>query len=911
MLLVHFRRLGGLNAVLDTTHRFTESITRVSAIKPADRSDADKQEMVHVFGGLKMALHLLYSLISYKPSVDAAQIALFVARDKPENHPDYYEPHDFLVRMRLSIAPVIKDIWTSSWLTSAPPAVNKYVIQSVQEIISGENELPKTDFLSDASSALAANIGLLRPSGTNPGPPDEDRIRQLTDMGFLRASAIGALQRSHNNVNLATEYLLTHPFDPVPEEPVPQPEVTAEAAPVEGGQEQAETLNDGVADGEQHSAMDEDAEPSEPNSEASRPLEDYYPDKTPEERRQELVELRKTFTTDVGPLMLRLVDAHPSLIFDIRQVFASGASSPFSDGIQCIIADIEKFSPMAFDVQEEPLAVRCRLLALVLAESPREVLEISSGKDRSLMDLLHALLLSQPIAKEADQPLPKWLASLLLAIEILLACSEEPRSATLVKAEEPVEIPELLAGPPYTEARATLFDLSVRLLNISQLPRDELLATLMVLVLLTKERSYADKLISQGGIPLLLQRLQSPSTDTSATGMQSCIVIIFRHLVEDNVILENVINQEIKRFATNSRGRPIDVLSYIRSSQYMVARSPRTFMDVTQKDFMLVRPDAPNSHIVVRPGILESSQPQIGKASEEAEKTESMQVDEQSTVNADPSVSFEAVVHHLLGELMRVGKSASDALRSEATVAKGENQTSAVPVDSNTEDTALTDVSKNNTGGESASHQKDDYSYACFLMQCLSELLFSYDQCKVAFLSYPKTHAQTPAKGALSRTKSSALHFLLTELVSFGAFNVEPKFDARKRIILCNWAMSVVVALCVDGGSLSDSSVDLLSIRKLVLESISRSLKESPPNETTDARYGRILALADLCHRLLTVRFNSGSNKSVDETPMQLAKIMLEKNFVATLTHVLSDVDLNYPNMRSLVTAILRPLDFL
>ena len=59
------------------------------------------------------------------------------------------------------------------------------------------------------------------------------------------------------------------------------------------------------------------------------------------------------------------------------------------------------------------------------------------------MDLLHALLLSQPIAKEADQPLPKWLASLLLAIEILLACSEEPRSATLVKAEEPVEIPKV------------------------------------------------------------------------------------------------------------------------------------------------------------------------------------------------------------------------------------------------------------------------------------------------------------------------------------------------------------------------------------------------------------------------------------------------------------------------------------
>lgn len=936
-------RLGGLNAVLEITQRFTDAISRISAIKPSDRSDSEKQEMVHVFGGLKMALHLLYSLISHKPSVDAAQIALFISRDKPETHPEYYEPHDFLVKMRLAVAPLVKEIWQSSWLTSAPPAVNKYVIQSVQEIIAGENEMPKSDLMTEASSTHAANVGLLRPSNPTANP-DENSIRQLTDMGFPRASAIRALQRSHNNVSFATEYLLTHPFEPVPEDPAPQADVDAEPAVEPAAEPVAEPVQEPAAEpvaesldeaqdaaeveeqtaeasttnGDETIAMDADV-PVQPIVETSEQQEAFVPEKTAEERRQELNTLRQTFTTDLGPIMLRLVDAHPSLVFDVRQAFTGPPDSHQADAVRCIIADIEKFSPMAFDVQEEPLSVRCRLLALVLTESPRTVLDVSSGKDRGLMDLLHALLLSQPIGKEVDQPLPKWLAALLLAMEILLACAEEPRSVPLVKADEPVEIPELLTGPAYTEARATLFDLSHRLLRIPSLPRDELLASLRVLVVLTRERAFADKLISQDGVPLLLQRLQAPSADVVSSGIQAQVAIIFRHLVEDRAILESVIGQEIKRIMTGSRSRTLDVFSFVRSSQSLAARDPRIFIDVTQKSFTLVRPDVPNSQIVLRPGVFESVQPQATSSTEGVEKTESMQVDDIVAVASDQSTMFDVVIHHLLGELLRVGKSASDALRAEAAggvKVDSPSMDSAVPAPSSLEGAIESDTPIGNAANESIPSAKpdDDYNYACFLMQCLSELLFSYDQCKLAFLSYPKTRSQTPAKSILSRSKSTALNFLLSELVSFGAFNVEPKSDAKKRIILCNWAMSVIVALCVDGGSLSDDSVcsvDLPAVRKLVLESISRSLKESPAHETIDARYGRTLALADLCHRLLTVRFNNGSSKSLDETPMQLAKIMLEKNFVATLTNVLTDIDLNYPNMRSLVAAILRPLDFL
>lgn len=200
-------------------------------------------------------------------------------------------------------------------------------------------------------------------------------------------------------------------------------------------------------------------------------------------------------------------------------------------------------------------------------------------------------------------------------------------------------------------------------------------------------------------------------------------------------------------------------------------------------------------------------------------------------------------------------------------------------------------------------------------MQCLTELLFSYDSCKIAFLSYsPKKRLHTPAKESGHRHRTAALQFLITDLMSFGTINPTPPAEAKKQISLCNWAMSVVVALCVDttpAQDMKDVPPDRVSVRKFVLEAVNRAIKELPTSESTEARYSRLLALADLCYRLLTVRFNTTTRKANDEVPTHLAKVMLEKNFVATLTNALAEVDPNYPNIRGVITGILRPLEYL
>jgi E3 ubiquitin-protein ligase HUWE1 len=274
-----------------------------------------------------------------------------------------------------------------------------------------------------------------------------------------------------------------------------------------------------------------------------------------------------------------------------------------------------------------------------------------------------------------------------------------------------------------------------------------------------------------------------------------------------------------------------------------------------------------------------------------------MQVDQPvpSQVHGPDTEALETMVHFLISELVKNVRTSSD---NEVTTKREDVTQSA---------SEIADASK-----ESLDDQ-DRLSYCCFIMQCLTELLFSYDACKLAFLSYsPKKKSSTPAKDPGTKHRSAVLQFLLSELVTFRTVTSQPDAKAKQSFSLCTWAMSVLVALCVDSSAGAESkevSADLISVRKFTLEAISRAIKEYTMQDNLDARYGRLLALADLCNRLLTVRFNNGSRKMQDESTTHIAKIMLEKNFVSILTNALAEVDLNYPNVRGLVAAILRPME--
>lgn len=878
VLLVSLNRIGGIKFIFDISRSFMTSIEKTLAIKEEDRTEVQKEELVHAYGGLKVALHLIHPLISSKPLFEAGQTSFLNIKERGKN--DDFDPHDLLVTLRLAAFPLLRDLWNSSWLVLTPLSVCKSVVQTVLELLNSDGEEP---------SPSTSSSGDVPP--TRQGP-DENRIRQLTDMGFPRASVERALLRAHNNVAAATDLLLSQPFlligDPEP------PEQT---------------------DTDSHEDQDsDDAEPG-PWERAARDAASTAseaPTVTPEARRKELVTAREEFAASMPQQALRLLDDHSSLMFDVHSVFTVSGEGPQERSINLLIDDITTFSPAAYDVQEQPLAVRCRLLAVIFGEVQPSVVRKTAIEGKKLMDILLALLLSGPSSTEEGYNTPSWLAAHLLLTEALLILGEEPRQISLPKSDENLEpdaVPkeELFAGPPFTDARNILFDFCYRLLSLGTISRDEQLSCLRLLVVLTRDHNFATELVKRGGIDLLLKCLRTKADPFTLAGPHSYITTILRHIIEDKSTLEHIMQREIKRFVSHPRTRPVDPLAFVRSCSAMALRDPAVFVDATNKVSQLYNPLTSIQNIAVKK---DSQEEKSRTQSSEAIKDSDMQVDEQPVTSTEFPESLESVVHFLIAELMRMAKQGSDQL-----IAVPSNSPSS-PTDALATALQAAHTSGATEAAENSSANKDEgvnnYTYTCFLMQALTELLFSYESCKLAFLSYSPKKRSSSSKDTKFRT--TALNFFLSDLVSFGTLDSQPTPEARRRIILCNWAMSVLVALCVDpasGHDLKDVPADLVSVRKFVIEAISRSIKDLPLTPSVESRYARLLAVTDLCYRLLTVRFGPGIRKTPDEIPTHIAKVMLEKNFVASLTTALGDVDLNYPNIRTVVTSVLKPMEYL
>ncbi|KAL1945966.1 hypothetical protein VTO73DRAFT_1968 [Trametes versicolor] len=953
VLLAAFARVGGLDSLFTLCSEFVATVDAVTSVHADQRTEIMKQELTHAYGGLKVSLVLLQPLVSSRPLFDSTQTPMAITTDKKDTDAEYFEPHNFLVRMRLAALPLIRTIWESSWLTAAPISVSKTVVQVVMEILNAENEEAKD--VQSAASLLGGgggNIPMPRMAAPN---PDENRIQQLVDMGFPRSAAERALVRTRNNVAAATELLLAHPYpfppDPEPAHlpplPVAEPappvaDGDIEAVPAEGqddvpAEAPADPLAEPVADataeaevqgstgsatpeGSSETIAEGSAEQSSEavegageGSSAAAEQEPAVPGKSTEEWLKELNAAREPFKEELGRRVLSLVDEHPSLVFDVQKVFVGPASEYRTQAVKALIDDIHAFSPKAYDVQEQPLFVRCHLLALVLGDTSSPAAQMADKEAESLMNVLLSLLLTNP--GEGGHPvIPKWLPAQLLVIECLLVIGEAPRSITLPKEDGPIVREPIAQGTRHAEARNALFEFCMRLLAVPTLPKDELISALRILVLLTRDSSVAEGFVKRGGVAMLFQYMKISSGTQSGAGIQSYIAIIMRHIVENPTILQHVMRQQLRQFFSHPRTRVVDVGTFVSGCNSAALRDPEAFVKVTEDLCQISNPYTPTKTITLKPAATSAAPSQQATAGEKGEKTDNaddknneMQVDETPAQPAQyaPSDTIETLIHYLIGELTRTVKTDLHPENAPADTSK--------PVD--VPATAEVHTESGQPSTEVKPPQDPvDYTYPCFIMQVITELLFSYDACKIAFLSYsPKKRNQTPAKEGSTKHRTAAIQFLLSDLLTFGTINPQPPADARKQITLCNWAMSVIVALCVDTTvtqDIKDVPTELVSIRKFVLEAISRALKDLPTSENTESRYSRLLALSDLCHRLLTVRFNSGK-KAGDEVPTHIAKVMLEKNFVSTLTNVLAEVDLNYPNIRNVVSSVLRPLEYL
>lgn len=945
----------GTDRLLSLHARYVEEVAELSRIPESERDSPSRLRLIHAVGGLKVILNVFETLTSHRFLLSAGHL-LLLTQDRSSQ--SFFDPYAFLVKLRCRILPAVASTWNADFLAQSPPIIVRAVFRILLQILEGQGESGEGDAAASFTSVLPTRPQVVA---------SPTLVQSLVEMGFPRAACEQALVRRNNNLATAADYLMSHP------------EIVAAARAREeqdagNGQQEPEAVDnpsqaEAAASESESRLSPADVDMTDAPSGRGTPLPPPVADeaesgnvsaqlqgtgKTKPAKKYTRAELdahrdqvKETFISRA----LALAQDHGELVFDIRQALKTidlklPGQEPYdtSRGLNAILQDLTSklaTGPPSTPEEDRSTTARVRLVALIFSDPAfRRAVDTSYVK---AMEPVMRLVEDYNRQKYSVESRPKWLSSILLLSELILARAELPKDAE-ASSGEVTNPSEILRGPAFEVEREALFNLSLDVLQKTVSDRDLLQSTLRVVLMLTRQTATAQKFIEQGGLQALMQNYARGRRDTE--GFQEFAIMILRHTVEDRVAVKAVMENHIQAWLSKAR-KAVVTDSYVKDLNADACRDVPTFLDLTADLCRLISVSG-GYGVTTKQEKIESSSadaPPVADGDEtlKIDKHDaSMHIDDltkalPSSTPASPAA--ENVMHFLITEAVAatqaalkapsnlpdvstVGKTSPSATSSNLPSEAAGTDTSAPAHvgDANVPVSNATSSASSEPVEQPVSQSIKDFTYASFLLTCISELAASYTTCKASLISWSKRKNDGAAPSSKSgRWKSSFLYHLLAHVIPTASPNLGKDLQSRKRFALSTKAINVIISVCHDNtrnpfDPKSVSSSEITNIRKTVLDGIAKAFKEAESTqEDVDARYGRLSALSVLCSRLLappaTVSGQPSAAGAQNDMAMQMAKIMLEKNYASLLTSALGDIDFNHPDALILIEAILLPLE--
>ncbi len=683
---------------------------------------------------------------------------------------------------------------------------------------------------------------------------------------------------------------------------------------------------------------------------------------------------RKAIRSNLIDRALDVLNVHPEVSFELAELIQAAAlKAQDAKAMRCEVG--ETLVQSLISLQEDDfrpigkkIASYAHLLALVLQD--REFYEATLDQLTEFFAQFLGFIKIHP-DQPADEASP-WIGQILLVIEKLLAEDVQPSQIQWdVPTDGTLPGPLVQMEPSLLplEQKIQLFEAIAEILL--KIGRDESLALSVVrtLVILTRNREIASRLGEKRNIQRLFVMVKQLSGITNDK-LPSTFMLLLRHIVEDDEIIRQVMKSEIMaRFEVRpGRSPSTDTTGYVKQMYDLVLRSPQIFIDITNEKLEIQRYDGSGGSarpqiLQLKPKVIEDK-PKADDAEADAssantaEATEGWTGQVSNLEEAKPSTGEDrniilenekpkaaevkppvvehpsGVIHYLLQELLTYKDVEDKDLLSAAkdsTIEFSAELPASLSV-ANTSSAANPSTQPNpSTSGSSETKkvEKPEFKpsehpihvYRNFILQCLTELLHSYNRTKVEFINFSRK--ADPKATTPSKPRSGVLTYLLNDVIPVGTVAYEDTISYRKKNSTSNWAMSAIVSLCVrtnengyhkkQGSMEEDDEKDLLFVRKFVLEHGLKAFKDAHASEEhPDVKYARLLDLADLFMRLLQGRITPFGNTSSPGTEggfqKSISKLMFEKNFIGALTGSVADIDLNFPGSKRVIKYILRPL---
>lgn len=405
-----------------------------------------------------------------------------------------------------------------------------------------------------------------------------------------------------------------------------------------------------------------------------------------------------------------------------------------------------------------------------------------------------------------------------------------------------------------------------------------------ILILFAKKREYSARVASS----LLLRELISTSrefvglTTNEYTTYQLAMAILLRTCFETSEFLKVAFSAELNNILKNPpRSGRRDLPTVLKESSFLVLRDPQLYVEMLAKFVRLDNYDGSKLYLTKLNLVRVKDDPLV--LEEDSEDVEMSDAGSQATKTLPPSTG---IVHVLLSELMEASR--KDWLSSpdepEEQAGKKVNDMAA--------------MLKNN-----------HFAYICFLLQALTELLGSYKQAKLEFLTFSRKHEAEKVK-----PRSTSLNFLLHQLIPTELLVKSSGLEYDRRSAVSSLAKLAIFALVSTPVLELDKTpdpqkedADMAVIRRYFVDILQKILKDTSLAPVGAAvRFGKLMDLFDMLASIMSAKFRDLAGPLVSKNATKfdsyfLVRALLEKQAPAQITGLLSELDLNFPDISKVV----------
>lgn len=429
-----------------------------------------------------------------------------------------------------------------------------------------------------------------------------------------------------------------------------------------------------------------------------------------------------------------------------------------------------------------------------------------------------------------------------------------------------------------------------------------------ILVLYCLKQNFSSRICGSKTLLALIKSVQK--LGNSDVHLQVLVITLVRFCMESNEIIQAYITQEVtdmfkkkpRSFDRRAKAPILDLHVVLNGCSNMILRSDYNFVEsfselVVFDDFSGLF-DATKIRLMTPE---EKKSLNARETSEDISKSDStdVQMTDLSTSQNTGDLNYSTgIMQILLSELMTLTK--KDLLSS--------------PLDQENEKSDLVVLSKGNQElnfPKEIIFRNENCSYACFLLQTITELLLSYKQAKMEFLRFSKKNGDVSAN-----PRSTALNMMLYSFIYTDPFDKTLSAKRKRRQIYSTLAKKCISALIstvpikgIDPTDFKLVDPDMTFVRKFAVDIIIKFIIE---NDNTTAssfiRYGKTVEILNLVSGLLGSNNRQGlaTERILSQNDSSLiTKEFLDKKFPTVVTSVLGDLDVNFPHTEEVASSVM------